>query len=183
VAPIRKWQLAVSRLPLPDGARIGDFGEVRLERCQFVDSDLDGWFTWTADLVDCRFAGRLSGVVFNGRDTDGSRTNEFVRNDFRDADLDDVDFRFGIDLDAQLFPQGNEYIRLRGIQERVEAVRKDVTTWPQAAARADAEEMLRLVERVYENEPDVFTKRSFLLEMAHSRQVGERVLELLESSS
>jgi hypothetical protein len=101
----------------------------------------------------------------------------------RDADLDDVDFRFGIDLDAQLLPQGNEYIRLRGIQERVEAVRKDVTTWPQAAARADAEEMLRLVERVYENEPDVFTKRSFLLEMAHSRQVGERVLELLESSS
>jgi hypothetical protein len=59
-------------------------------------------------------------------------------------------------------------------------VRKDVTTWPQAAARADAEEMLRLVERVYENEPDVFTKRSFLLEMAHSRQVGERVLELLD---
>jgi hypothetical protein len=166
-----------------DGARIGDFGEVRLERCQFVDSDLDGWFTWTADLVDCRFAGRLSGVVFNGRDTDGSRTNEFVRNDFRDADLDDVDFRFCIDLDAPLLPQGNEYIRLRGIQERVEAVRKDVTTWPQAAARADAEEMLRLVERVYENEPDVFTKRSFLLEMAHSRQVGERVLELLESSS
>jgi hypothetical protein len=40
--------------------------------------------------------------------------------------------------------------------------------------------MLRLVERVYENEPDVFTKRSFLLEMAHSRQVGERVLELLD---
>jgi hypothetical protein len=156
---------------------------VRLERCQFVDSDLDGWFTWTADLVDCRFAGRLSGVVFNGRETDGSRTNEFVRNDFRDADLDDVDFRFCIDLDAPLLPQGNEYIRLRGIQERVEAVRKDVTTWPQAAARADAEEMLRLVERVYENEPDVFTKRSFLLEMAHSRQVGERVLELLESSS
>jgi hypothetical protein len=47
-------------------------------------------------------------------------------------------------------------------------------------ARADAEEMLRLIESVFEDEPDVFTKRSFLLEMANSPEVGERVLELLE---
>jgi hypothetical protein len=164
-----------------DGARIGDFGDVRLERCQFVDVDLEGWFTWTADLVDCRFAGRLSGVVFNGRDAEGSRTNEFVGNDFREADLDDVDFR-DIDLDAQLLPQGDEYIRLRDLQERVNAVRKAVKTWPQDAARAGAEQMLRLVESVYEDESDIFTKRSFLVEMADFPEVGEHVLELLESA-
>jgi hypothetical protein len=164
-----------------DGARIGDFGDVRLERCQFVDADLEGWFTWTADLVDCRFAGRLSGVVFNGRDAEGSRTNEFVRNDFREADLDDVDFR-DIDLDPQLLPQGDEYIRLRDLQDRVKAVRKTVKTWPQDAARADAEQMLSLVESVYEDESDVFTKRAFLLEMADSPELGERVLELLEKA-
>jgi uncharacterized protein YjbI with pentapeptide repeats len=89
-----------------DGARIGDFGEVRLERCQFVDADLEGWSTWTANLVGCRFVGRLSGVVFNGRDGEGTRTNEFVGNDFRDADLDDVAFRFGIDLNSQLSSEG-----------------------------------------------------------------------------
>jgi hypothetical protein len=161
-----------------DGARIGDFGDVRLDRCQFVGADLEGWFTRTADLVDCRFAGRLSRVVFNGRDVEGSRTNEFVGNDFREADLDDVDFR-DIDLDAQLLPQGDECIRLRDLQERVNAVRKTVKAWPQDAARAGAEQMLSLVESVYEDESDVFTKRSFLLEMADFPELGERVLDLI----
>jgi hypothetical protein len=101
---------------------------------------------------------------------------------FRDADLDDVGFRFGIDLDAQLLPQGNDYVRLRDLQERVDALRNDVKTWPQDAARADAEEMLRLVESVYENEPDVFTKRAFLIEMADSRGIGERIVDLLDRS-
>jgi hypothetical protein len=154
---------------------------VRLERCQFVDADLEGWFTWTADLVDCRFAGRLSGVVFNGRDTEGSRTNEFVGNDFREADLDDVDFR-NIDLDAQLLPRGDEYIRLRDLQERLNAARKTVKTWPQDAARAGAEQMLSLAASVFEGESDVFTKRSFLVEMADSAEIGERVLELLDKA-
>jgi hypothetical protein len=136
------------------------------------------WFTFAADLVECRFAGRLNGVVFNGRDDTGRGKNEFVGNDFREADLDDVDFR-DIDLDAQLLPQGDEYIRLRDLQKRVKAVRKDVKTWPQGAARTNAEEMLRFVESVYEDEPDIFTKRSFLLDMADSPEVGEHVLELL----
>jgi hypothetical protein len=121
------------------------------------------------------------GIVFNGRDAEGSGTNEFVGNDFREADLDDVDFR-DIDLDAQLLPQGDEYIRLRDLQERVNAVRKTVKTWPQDAPRAGAEQMLSLVEGVYEDESDVFTKRSFLLEMADSPEFGERVLELLEKA-
>ena len=127
------------------------------------------------------FRGRLSGIVFNGRDAEGSRRNEFVGNDFREADLDDVDFR-NIDLDAQLLPQGDEYIRLRDLQERVNAVRKTVKTWPQDAARAGAEQMLSLVESVYEDESDIFTKRAFLLEMAGSPELGERVLELLENT-
>jgi hypothetical protein len=111
----------------------------------------------------------------------GARTNEFVGSDFREADLDDVDFH-DIDLDAQLLPQGDEYIRLRNLQERVKAMRKIVETWPQDAARGDAEKMLSLVESVYDDESDVFTKRSFLLEMADSSEIGERVPELLEKA-
>jgi hypothetical protein len=126
--------------------------------------------------------GAAERVVFNGRDDTGRGKNEFVGNDFREADLDDVAFR-DIDLDAQLLPQGAEYIRLRGFQGRVKAVRKEVKTWPQEAARADAEEMLRLIESVYEDEPDVFTKRSFLIEMADSPEVSKRVLEIVERSS
>jgi hypothetical protein len=39
--------------------------------------------------------------------------------------------------------------------------------------------MLKLAENVYEDESDVFTKRSFLIEMADSPETGERVLGLL----
>jgi hypothetical protein len=160
------------------GASIGDFGEVRLERCDFTNADLQGWFTWDADLVECRFAGRLSGVVFNGRDLEGSRENEFVGNDFRDADLDDVAFRFGIDLDAQLLPEGPEYIRIRDLTDRVRHARAEVRQWPKPDREA-AVQMLDLLENVYGGEPDVFTKRAFLLEMADSAGLGERVLELV----
>jgi hypothetical protein len=52
-------------------SQIGDFGDVLLERCEFLDANLNGWFSWVADIVDCRFAGRLRGVVFQGSDPDG----------------------------------------------------------------------------------------------------------------
>jgi hypothetical protein len=160
-----------------DGASIGDFGDVRLERCQFVDTDLEGWFTFAADIVDCRFAGRLSGVVFNGEDDTGRRKNEFRGNDFREADLDDVAFRFGIDLDAQRLPEGPEYVRLRNVAASIEAVRANVTEHPEAV------QMLDLVEDVYTGEEDVFTKRAFVVELADSPEVGERVVDLLVQAS
>jgi hypothetical protein len=160
------------------GASIGDFGDVRLERCDFTNADLKGWFSWDADIVECRFAGRLRGVVFNGRDLESSRQNEFVRNDFRDADLDDVAFRLGIDLDAQLLPEGPEYIRIRNLPPAVKQARDEIRQWPKLDREA-AGQMLDVLERVYEGEPDVFTKRAFLLEISDLDEVGERVLELL----
>ena len=160
------------------GASIGDFGDVRLERCDFTDADLKGWFTWDADIVECRFAGRLSGVVFNGRDLESSRQNEFVGNDFRGADLDDVAFRLGIDLDAQLLPEEPEYIRIRDLPHSAKDARDGVRQWPRPDREA-ARQMLDVLERVYKGEPDVFTKRAFLLEMSESDEVGERVLGLL----
>jgi hypothetical protein len=159
-------------------ASIGDFGHVRLERCDFTNADLKGWFTWDADIVECRFAGRVRGVVFNGRDLESSRQNEFVGNDFRGADLDDVAFRLGIDLDAQLLPEEPEYIRIRNLPPAVNQARDEIRQWPKPDREA-AEQMLDVLEGVYEGEPDVFTKRAFLLEMSDSDEVGERVLKLL----
>jgi hypothetical protein len=160
------------------GASIGDFGDVRLERCDFTDTNLEGWFTWEADLVECRFAGRLSDVVFNGRNLEDSRPNEFVGNDFRDADLDGVAFRLGIDLDAQLLPEGPQYLRIRDLPSRVRQARDQVRRWSKPD-RETALQVLQVIEKVYVGEPDVFTKRAFLLEMSDSREVGERVLDLL----
>ena len=161
-----------------EGASIGDFGDVRLERCDFTDANLEGWFTWEADLIECRFAGRLREVVFNGRNVEGSRQNEFVGNDFREADLDGVAFRLGIDLDAQLLPEGPEYLRIRDLPSSVEQARDQVRRWSKPD-REQGLQMLQLIETVYSGEPDVFTKRAFLLEMSDSREVGKRVLELL----
>jgi uncharacterized protein YjbI with pentapeptide repeats len=160
-----------------DGASIGDFGNVRLERCHFVDTDLEGWFTFAADIVDCRFAGRLTGVVFNGEDDTGRRKNEFRGNDFREADLEDVAFRFGIDLDQQRLPQGPEYVRLRNLAACIETVRADVTDSPEAL------QMLDLVGEVYIGEEDVFAKRAFVVDLADSPEVGERVVDLLLQAS
>lgn len=155
-----------------DRARIGDFGRVQLDRCQFVDAELTGWFTWEADIVDCRFAGRLQNVVFNGSDSEGKRRNEFRGNDFRDCDLVDVAFRFGIDLDAQLLPEGPEYVRLRDLPTRLRKALRDA---------GDRErEVLELIAAIYANESDLFKKRGDLAELADEPAVGRRVVELLE---
>jgi hypothetical protein len=45
--------------------------------------------------------------------------NEIRGNDFRDADMYEVDFR-DIDLDAQLLPVSAEYIRIRDFPTAVE---------------------------------------------------------------
>ena len=53
---------------------------------------------------------------------------------------------------------------------------REVRHWPDRDA---ALQMLDVLERVYEGEPDVFTKRASLLEMADSEELGERVVGLL----
>jgi hypothetical protein len=165
------------------GARIGDFGRVRIEECDFTDADLSGWFTFGADIVGCKFAGLVRHVVFTGSDIDGRRRNEFHQNDFRDADLDDVDFRNGIDLDAQLLPEGDAYVRLRDLPARLARTRTDVHDWHDEDERMEAIAMLDLVERVYEREPDVFTRKDFLMGLTDSPAVGARVVELLERTA
>jgi hypothetical protein len=157
------------------------FGGVRLEECDFEDADLRDWFALRADVVNCRFAGRVEQVVFFGCDPDepGSR-NEFRGNDFREADLEDVSFRFGIDLDAQRLPEGVEYVRLRSIDARIESARREIRMWENEAERAEAERVLDSMSSVFESETDVFTKREFILDWTDHRRVGEDLLALLE---
>lgn len=150
------------------------------EDCEFVDADLSGWFSWDADIVGCRFAGRLHGVVFQGSDIDGGRRNEFRGNDFRDADLEDVGFSGGIDLDAQRLPSKPEYVRLRNVPKRVKRTCRKLERWPDPEERKAALEALDLFARVTSEEPDLFTKRDFIIEMADDPEVGRTVLELLE---
>jgi hypothetical protein len=156
------------------------FWHVWLEECSFENTDLREWFAWYADVVNCRFAGRLEHVVFFGRDIESGSPNAFRGNDFREADLEDVSFRFGIDLDAQQLPEGDEYVRLRSIDARIESVRGQIRNWENESERAEAERVLDSMSRVYEGESDVFTKREFLVDWTDHRRLGEDLVVLLE---
>jgi hypothetical protein len=157
------------------------FGDVLLDECDFEDADLRDWFATRADIVSCRFAGRVEQVVFFGSDPDDPRSrNEFRGNDFRDADLEDVAFRFGIDLQEQLLPEGDAYVTLWSVRERVRAARSVIRHWEDESHGAEAEQMLDRVLRIYESERDVFTKREFVVGIADHRVVGEKVLSVLE---
>jgi hypothetical protein len=159
-------------------ARIGDFGDVALIGCDFTNAHLNGWFTWEADVIECRFAGRLEGVVFTASDPDGRRRNEIRGNDFREADLVDVAFRGGVDLDAQLLPSGPEYVRIRDLPSALRRARKQVKRWD-GDERRSALEALDLIGQILVFQPDVFEKREFLVECAEDARIGERVVAVL----
>jgi len=42
-------------------------GQARFERCTFIGSKIDAWESFTAEFIDCVFAGRLRNVRFYGR--------------------------------------------------------------------------------------------------------------------
>jgi hypothetical protein len=165
------------------GARIADLDRVRLEGCDFSYAKLDGWFTWRADIIGCRFAGPLRRVVFVGHSPDESRRRNDIRgNDFREAEFDDVDFRTGtgIDLDAQLLPSGPEYVRIRSIEIAAQKARAILSAWDDSGRQAEALAAVDRIEKVFApTSPDVFTTRSFIAEFADDRQLGQEIVGLL----
>ncbi len=79
-------------------------GHALFEDCTFERCKFSGTFSHDADFVRCRFIGPVKGAVFSGTSPETGARNEFVDNDFTRAELDDVDFRNGIDLTRQSFP-------------------------------------------------------------------------------
>ena len=110
-------------------------GQSRFERCTFDDARFAGCDVDDAEFVDCRFAGRLEGVVFRGVPTtpqplDPPRTrNEFRGNDFRDAELGDVAFIEGIDIDRQRWPIDELHVRVDHFHKRLRKARSEVIKW------------------------------------------------------
>src|SRR2546428_11141797 len=116
----------------------------RFEKCSFEDARFDGWTPARAEFVECRFAGKVVSVTFSGRPAGPGSTridpvrskNEFRGNDFRDAQLIDTVFVFGIDLDQQRWPVGDDYVRLDKFHRRLEAPRPDLPGWETGEKRA-----------------------------------------------
>jgi len=83
-------------------------------------------------------------------------TNEFRGNDFQAAELLSVTFKGGIDIRAQRWPAGPEYITLDRLQERIRRARPIVGRWADDE-RAEAELMLEIYSTGgYEEQDELF---------------------------
>jgi hypothetical protein len=105
--------------------------------------------------------------------------NQFRGNDFSAADLEDVGFVGGIDLDQQRLPTGPQYVRLDRPLARIAKARPMVERWEPGEAR---EEALILLE-VYsgggvEEQGELFANR---WETGAPHDVCEQFWRLLES--
>jgi len=109
-----RCQFSATKLP----RRNTYFGNSRFEECLFSDTlrstVVAPIFTKPAEFVNCRFAGLVSCVVFDGKVQGhdeaarlGRNKSEFIGNDFTTAVLKSVDFR-DIDMNAQRLPGNSD---------------------------------------------------------------------------
>lgn len=162
-------------------------GQARFEDCTFDNAKIHDWAADAAEFVRCHFAGRITMSRFSGRPwgmwedpgaLDPPRTfNEFIGNDFRQAELLDCSFVRGIDVSSQMWPEGDEYIRLDHLHDRIDLARAQVLRWPDSPAREDALILLDVYsEAGYEDQPELFTHKWSL---KLNREATARVWDLL----
>jgi hypothetical protein len=172
-----------------DGAdmRRARLGQSRFERCTFDDARLEGSRTEAAEFVDCRFAGPLDGLTFYGTPLGPEATrldpprkrNEFRGNDFRDADMIDVAFVAGIDMDRQRFPDDELHVRVEGFQRRLAKARDEIKRQWYERERAPALVMLSALAARWRDQ-DVVVARRWTPRIKAADRVQARVWELLE---
>lgn len=86
-------------------------GASRFENCTFIRCKFNGHSATEADLVNCRFVGKIDGCNWYstapGHKYQGGRLNEIVDNDFSRATLsDNIGWLGQFDIDAQTWPPG-----------------------------------------------------------------------------
>lgn len=98
--------------------------------------------------------------------------NEFRGNDFSGMELIDVDFRDGIDLTAQRFPLGDDYVIVIDASAAIARARDDVRFWDDDAGREFGLAMLRqLAARVEDGQEQLYLRRADWSQEAASRAV------------
>jgi hypothetical protein len=142
-------------------------GAARFEGCRFDGARLDGWLCFVTEFIDCHFAGPLREMMVSGRPFPPARMEDLGRmrnavhgNDFRATELMGVEFIRGIDIDAQLMPDSEAYVRVPQAPARIAAARREIEHWPDPSPRAHAESMLHFYStRGYEEQETIFTRR------------------------
>ncbi|MGH2491239.1 MAG: pentapeptide repeat-containing protein [Candidatus Limnocylindria bacterium] len=171
-----------------DGAdlRRALLGQSRFERCTFDDAHIDGISAEAAEFLDCRFAGPLDDLTFYGTPSGPEakrldpprRRNEFRGNDFRDAELLDVAFIAGVDMDRQRFPDDELHVRVEDFQRRLAKAHAEIKQWYERE-RAPALVMLATLTARWRDQ-DVVVARRWTPRIKASDRVQARVWELLE---
>jgi hypothetical protein len=159
----------------------------RFERCAFVNARIVGWKSYCAEFVDCTFEGKIVRSRFCGRPsgpyscarTAGRERNEFRGNDFSRAELIDTEFTYGIDIDAQRWPDHPVYVRFERWMERVHRARAVIARWPDDRERERALEILDILHGLgMEEQAVAFMRRDTL--RGHP-EIRDRVFALLEA--
>jgi hypothetical protein len=167
--------------------RRAPLGQTRFERCTFDDARIAGIRAEAAEFVGCRFAGRLDGVTFHGVPSGPEvkhldpprRRNEFHDNDFRDAEMIDVAFVAGIEMDQQRFPDDELHVRVERFQRRLAKARDEIKEQWYERERAPALEMLAALAARW-GEQDVVVARRWTPRIKAPDRIQARVWELLE---
>lgn len=142
-----------------DGLRFrhGNGGYSRFVRCHFRNVDLQEWFCYSTEFIDCTFSGRLRKAIFMGSVPEDERSfvrrehNEFRGNDFSAMTLEDVAFRNGIDLTLQRLPSGPKYLHVPDAEDAVRRARTAVITWRDLERRRDALVLINILDREVQN--------------------------------
>lgn len=171
-----------------DGAdlRRAHLGQSRFERCTFDDARLEDSDAGAAEFIGCRFAGPMERMTFYGAPSrlhakqldPPRRRNEFRANDFRDADLIDVAFVDGVDMDRQRFPDDELHVRVDRFRQRLPKARGEIKQWYERE-RAPALAMLASLEARWRDQ-DVVVARRWTPRIKAPDRVQARVWELLE---
>ena len=121
------------------------FGSARFERCAFRDVKMRRWHSFSAEFVDCVFAGEIGDAAFLGHSPlpfAARSRNEFRDNDFAQARFGSVEFRGGIDLRLQRMPPEGVVLDRRA--ERIRRALIEIGTWPDVDARDQAARFLEV---------------------------------------
>lgn len=163
-------------------------GRTRFEACSFAGTRMKGWVAPCDEYVNCQFSGRIERAKFFGRpigvcaEHTSRKKNEFRGNDFRHADLIDTNFAFGIDLDAQQWPESGDYIIVRDVAHRMAQAREAVSAWTSETERRDAMIMLDAYARSSPEQDNVFARKDDAAGQIPAN-VRERVWSLLLGST
>jgi hypothetical protein len=184
------------------GGRLSENKQTVYERCIFGDLDrsdlqphtarflacafgnLKDWFCNRTEFVDCRFTGSLEKVVFYGRTLEDvnirptRHQNEFKNNDFTRTSFIDSDFRMGIDIDAQIWPDDLPMVTIRNFSDRISHAFAEVETWSNSDEREHGLLILRTYQDSYQGQDVVFF-RADEIEAQKATDVFGRLMRIL----